>query len=241
VPIALEPPQPGMAPEELATAAEALRWFATEDAALSGCVRLAAGHGSRAWQLAWNITAFHMRRGWHADHETTQRTALDAARAAGDAGGEAHVLLSLALGCNRSGRYDAAEELFGQVLPFFEGAGDLGRQATIHQGLTWVAESRGRPAEMLEHSLRGQELFRRAGNEPGLAAAANDIGYCYAMLGDYEKAHTHCQQALDAIRNLGETTWEALTWDSLGLIARGQSPAVHRLLPQGRGHSPGGR
>jgi DNA-binding SARP family transcriptional activator len=217
-PIALEPPPPAVAAEQLATAAAALRWFVTEDAALTGCVRLAAGHGSRAWQLAWNMTAFHMRRGWHADHETTQRTALDAARAAGDAGGEAHVLLSLALGFNRSGLYGAAEELFGKVLPFFEEAGDLARQATIHQGLSWVAESRGWPAEMLEHSLRGQELFRRAGNEPGLAAAANDIGYCYAMLGDYEKAHTYCQQALDTIRDLGETTWEALTWDSLGLI-----------------------
>jgi hypothetical protein len=141
-PIALEPPPADVAAEDLATAADALRWFVTEDAALTGCVRLAAGHRSRAWQLAWNMTAFHMRRGWHADHETTQRTALDAARAAGDAGGEAHVLLSLALGFNRSGRHDAAEDLFGQVLPFFEEAGDLGRQATIHQGLAFS----GRPA-----------------------------------------------------------------------------------------------
>jgi tetratricopeptide (TPR) repeat protein len=38
------------------------------------------------------------------------------------------------------------------------------------------------------------------------------------LLGDYEQAYRHCQQALAAISELGDTTWEALTWDSLGLI-----------------------
>ncbi|HEV8220297.1 MAG TPA: tetratricopeptide repeat protein, partial [Streptosporangiaceae bacterium] len=109
-------------------------------------------------------------------------------------------------------------ELFAQILPFFEEADDIARQVTIHQGLSWVAESRGRPDEMLEHGMRCQELYRRAGNETLRTATANDIGYAYALLGDYEKAYTCCEQALAAIRELGQTTWEALTWDSLGLI-----------------------
>jgi len=179
------------------------------------------------------MTAFHMRRGLHADHEAVQRAALDAARASGDAAGEAHILVTLASGYIRSGRFDSAEEHFLQVLPYFEEASDFARQVTIHQGLNWVAFHRDRPADMLRHSLRNQELSRLAGSLVLQAGAANDIGYAYALLGDYEQAYKYCRQGLGVIRDLGESVWEASTWDSLGFIGhkRGnlrQSMACYR-------------
>ena len=48
--------------------------------------------------------------------------------------------------------------------------------------------------------------------------ALNDIGFCHAQLGNYQQAIAHCEQALAAIRELGERNWEAATWDSLGYI-----------------------
>jgi tetratricopeptide (TPR) repeat protein len=46
----------------------------------------------------------------------------------------------------------------------------------------------------------------------------NDIGYTYAMLGNYQQARTYCQQALAAIRELGARNWEHAVLDSLGYI-----------------------
>ncbi len=46
----------------------------------------------------------------------------------------------------------------------------------------------------------------------------NDIGFCHAQLGNYQEAIAYCEQALAAIRELGERNWEAATWDSLGYI-----------------------
>jgi tetratricopeptide (TPR) repeat protein len=71
---------------------------------------------------------------------------------------------------------------------------------------------------MLSHSLRALDLYSAAGHRKERAKILNDIGYSHALLGNYQQAMTCCEQALAAIRELGERDWEAATWDSLGYI-----------------------
>ena len=218
--ISLAPPRPGVIADAPATAEDALRWFTAEHTALLAAVQLAAAQGFHvcAWQLAWTLTAFHLRRGLWADQALACHAGLCAARQIGDKTGEAHALLGLAVGLARSGRFDAADPYFQQALQHFEEVGDYARQALIEENRIWLAERQQRPADMLTHSLRALELYRAAGHRVGQATAANDIGWSHALLGSYQQAITYCQRGLAASQELGERNGQASSWDSLGFV-----------------------
>ena len=108
----LPAPQPGTTVSEPATAEAAMAWFTAEHPGLLAAIRVAgpAGHGRHAWQLAWTLSTFFLRKGSWTDHALAQQAGRDAAAQLGDASGEAHALHGLALGYARSGR-------FGRRLP----------------------------------------------------------------------------------------------------------------------------
>jgi DNA-binding SARP family transcriptional activator/tetratricopeptide (TPR) repeat protein len=219
-PIALTPPQPGVIVGQPATAADAMCWFTTDHVTLVAAVRLAAetGFDTHAWQLAWTLNAFLLRRGLWTDQAMAQRAGLDAARRIGDTAGEAHARHGLALGYARSGCFRDAYPYFRQALRQFGKIGDYSSQAIIHSSLAWLAERRQRPADMLSHSVRALDLYRAADHQAECAKMLNDIGYSHALLGNYQQAITYCERALAATRELAERDGEAATWDSLGYI-----------------------
>src|SRR5204863_263706 len=57
-----------------------------------------------------------------------------------------------------------------------------------------------------------------AGHRVGQVIILNDIGYSYAMLGDYHRALLYCERALAGVQELGEPGSEEPVWDSLGYI-----------------------
>ena len=109
-------PRPGTVLAGPATAEEALCWFTAERATLLAVAPLAAraGFTTHAWQLAWALSTFLLRRGLWSDQAMACDAGLDAARQVGDTAGEAHTLLLLALGYARSGRSDEAAPVFRQ-------------------------------------------------------------------------------------------------------------------------------
>jgi DNA-binding SARP family transcriptional activator/Tfp pilus assembly protein PilF len=219
-PIVPVQPGAGVVLGEAAIAEDALSWFTAEHSVLVAAVRLAAqaGLAKHAWQLAWSLTTFLLRRGrWH-DQSLVQNIGLSAARHAGDLTGQAHALHALGLGYARSGRFGEARPYFRRALQRFEKLGEHISQARIHSSLTWVAERQKRPAEALSHALRALELYRTSGHRAMEPSALNDVGYCHGLLGNYQQAMTYCQQALAANQELGERSGESATWDSLGYI-----------------------
>ena len=177
-----------------------------------------AGFATHAWQLAWSLTTFLLRRGrWH-DQALVQHAALSAARRANDLAGQAHALHGVALGYARSGRFGKAHPYFRHALRRFEKLGDQASQARIHSSLTWLAERQEQPAEALSHALRALELYRAIGHQEMEPTALNDVGYCHSLLGNYQQAMVYCQQGLAANQELGERSGESATWDSLGYI-----------------------
>jgi DNA-binding SARP family transcriptional activator/tetratricopeptide (TPR) repeat protein len=217
-PVTLGPPPPEVMTGPPVTADEAVSWFATEQATLLAAIQLAgeAGLSTHAWQLAWALSTFLLRRGlWHEQVAACQ-AALAAARRAGDTVGEANALHRLAVGYAKSGRVAASAPLFRDALLLFEISGDHASQAIIHRHLSWIANRDQRPEDMLSHSLQCLELFRLAGHRPGEAIALQDVGHSHALLGNYDEAIAHCERALAVMREIGEARWEGAVWDSLG-------------------------
>ena len=219
-PLTLVPARPGVIVSEPATVPDAMAWFTAEHATLLAAVYLAAEArgGSHAWQLAWTLSTFFLRRGSWTDNALAQHAALGAARRLGDVAGQAHAGHGLALGYARSGHFQDAYPQLQHALRLFDAIGDQIGQARILNSLTWLSVRAERPADALSHAMRALGLYRAAGHRPGQVMALNDIGYCHAQLGNYQQAIGYCQQALAAIRELGERNWEAATWDSLGYI-----------------------
>ena len=230
-PISVGTPSRGTITVEVATSAAALDWFTSEQAALPAAVRLAAraGLGSCAWQLAWILSAYLLRRGCWDDQAAVCRAALDAARGAGDLAGQAHMLHRLAAGCAKSGRTAESYPLYQDALRLFEVIGDHASQASIHGSLGWLAQRKQRPERSLSHSLQSLELYRRAGHRAGQAMALKDVGFSHAMLGDHEQAISYNENALAAMREMGERRWEGAIWDSLG-YAHHQGGDYHQAI-----------
>jgi DNA-binding SARP family transcriptional activator/tetratricopeptide (TPR) repeat protein len=220
-PLTLARPRPGAIVTGAGTAEDALGWFAAEHATLLAAIRAGAGAGfaTHAWQLASVLTPFLLRRGLWEEQTTACRTGLEAARRSGDIAGQAHSGYRLASGYARSGRERQAAPLLHQALRQFERIGDHATQAAVHLSLSWLAVRQQRPHEGLSHSMRAHELYRAAGHETGQARTLNNIGYSYALLGNYAEALTYCERSLAGIRALGERSWDDFaTWDSLGYI-----------------------
>ena len=217
-PISVGAPGPGTVIVELAASDDALDWFTSEQATLLAAVQLAAhaGLSSHAWQLAWILSTFLLRRGYWDDQATACQTALATARSARDLAGQAHMLHRLAAGCAKSGRVEASHPLFAEALRLFEVTGNQASQAVIHGILGWMAQREERPAASLSHSLRSLDLYRAAGHQAGQAMALKDVGFAHAMLGNHDQAIRYCESALAAMRDVGEQRWEGAIWDSLG-------------------------
>ncbi len=218
-PITLAPPRPGVVAGAPATGEEALAWFAEQHGTLMAAVQLAADtrFPAHAWQLAWCMTTYLLRRGlWH-DQALVCNAGLAAARRSCDTAGEATALHGLASGYARAGHLREAAPLFLEALRRFDAIGDYASQASIHNSLTMMAERQFRPADMLSHALQALEKYRAADHRAGQAWVLNNIGYSHALLGN-QQALSYCQRALLGIRVLGERCWEAATWHSLGYI-----------------------
>jgi hypothetical protein len=144
-PLPIGPLRSGVIAAAPATTEEAMGWFAAEQATLLAAVEFAARSGlsTHAWQLAWTLSAFLMRRGLWRDQASACLAALDAARQAGDMEAEAHCLQRLAMGYAKSGRTSLAESLFEDALPLLEALDDKYCQAMICRTRWWIASRRG--------------------------------------------------------------------------------------------------
>jgi tetratricopeptide (TPR) repeat protein len=213
-PITLSPPQPQVRPEELAGRQEALEWFQAERQVLLAVISQAASSGfsTHAWQLPWAAAAFFAGQGYWQELETTQQSALAAARHLGDLAGQtqAHHHLGKAQGfrgafAEADAHLSAALELSGQL-----GSGIL--QARVHLGLAWIVGLHSRDRDGLSHSEQALCLFRAAGYRAGEADALNAAGWAHAQLGGYLEALEYCGHALALHRELRDRPGEAVTW-----------------------------
>jgi tetratricopeptide (TPR) repeat protein len=217
-PVMLDPPHPGVTPENLTDQAHAMAWFNTEHPVLVAAVDRAAGFDTHTWQLAWALTTFLDRRGYWQDWVKTQRAGLAAATRLIDRPGQAHTHRGLAHAYVHVGRLDDAHRHLRHALELFRDLGDPTGQAHTHISIGQVLAQLRRHPEALDHTGRALALFQTAHQGTGQANALNNLGWYHAQLGNYQQALTCCQQALDLHQQLGNEYSQAATWDSLGYV-----------------------
>jgi DNA-binding SARP family transcriptional activator/tetratricopeptide (TPR) repeat protein len=219
-PVTLVPPARGTRPESLASAEAARAWFRAEHQTLLAAVRLAAetGFGDHAWQIPWALVTFLDRQGHWPDWESTQQTALAAARSRHDLIGQAQSHRQLGRLLIHRGPYAEAEAHLAQALELFRAAGDQVGHARVRLDIAQALERQGRHRAAITHSLEALNRFRAAGHRVGQSRALNGIGWCYAQLGDPGQALPYCEQALALDRELGNLHAVSATLHSLGYV-----------------------
>jgi tetratricopeptide (TPR) repeat protein len=218
--LSLSAPQPGTAPEQPATHADALSWFGAEHQVLLAVTdaAAAAGRDRSAWQLSAALTDYLNREGhWH-DLADLGRTALAAAERTGDTEGQAHAHSSLGIACLRTGRYDAALSHLLRALEGFSAAGATAWQARCRLCVGTLFDMQGRHAEARAQAEQALSLYRGLGHQGGVAHALENLSWHLALLGAYPAAGDCCREALGLLRELGNTLGEACAWDTLGYV-----------------------
>jgi DNA-binding SARP family transcriptional activator/tetratricopeptide (TPR) repeat protein len=221
-PIALDPPQPGTAPEEFCGHAEAMAWFLAEQQVLLSAAEFAhaAGRTAHAWQLPWTLSVFLDFRGDWQQMATAHHTALAAACSAGDKGGQARAHVNLARACMRLGRTEDGFGHLEQALCLYREMKSPAGQGRTHLALALALDAECRYDEAFSHNKQALRLLSQAGDHAGRADALSSVGWSHAQRGDYAKALACCLQAIELQRECSNRYGEAHTLDSMGYAHR---------------------
>jgi tetratricopeptide (TPR) repeat protein len=217
----LDPPSAplqGVTPERFAGYRHAWAWFEAEYPVLLVLISTAYSTGfySHAWHLPWTLAEFLDRRGHRHEWAASQRTALAAARRAGDLGAQARAQRDLGYACAMLGLFDDADTHLTQALAICDQIGDQGGQGRVHYALARRFGLQGNLRRALDEAWQALRFYSAAGPPGGEGRAHNSVGWYYALLGDHRCALAHCEQAVSLLQTAGDLAGEADAWDSLG-------------------------
>ncbi len=218
-------PPPGLPPASappMAGSQQAAAWLESERPNLDAVVNYAALEAMpwHAITIATAMGGFLRARG-HWDQAARQyRTALSAARQAGDRPGQAGTLDELGLLQQLTGDYPAATASLAEAIELFGDLGDLPGQAYArnHLGLV-LANIADYPAAAACHR-QALALARDAGDQLAEAVSLTDLGMVQLLTGDYPAATASLQQALPLFRRVGSQFDEADALSVLGWVRR---------------------
>ncbi|MFC0547906.1 AfsR/SARP family transcriptional regulator [Kutzneria chonburiensis] len=217
-----DPPGPDTHPTPIPDAAAAMTWFDAEDLNLVAAQQLAVDHGwhGAVWQLAWEVSGYHLRRGRRHDRVAMWRAAADAAEQLGDPIVRLRVLRLLGRAYADVGRHEEAREQLELALAVAEQAHDLEQQAHTHVTLAIAGERHADYRWSLTHALQACQLFEQIDRPVWKADALNLAGWMSAKLGEYDATYDYCGESLTIYRDRGDTEAEATVLDSLALAYR---------------------
>ncbi|NBE94027.1 tetratricopeptide repeat protein [Nonomuraea sp. KC401] len=206
-------------------------WFEAEHEALAGAVDVAAelGLAESAWALAAAMVPCLDLRCHLGTWRRTHTSALAAARAAGDAYGEAAMLRGLAQVSLYQDRYEESAEGFTRSLQIFHDLGDSRAEATSLCGLGAVSQFRGRHARSLSHFRHALAIFLATGDRQGEAYTRQAIGRVCLKSGDLAQASESLDQAMRLAQELGDAHREGCVCVQMGHLHRAMSFHRHAL------------
>ncbi|WP_250032574.1 AfsR/SARP family transcriptional regulator [Paractinoplanes maris] len=166
------PPLPRDAAES-ADGTPAMEWFLTEHDVLRAIVEDAVrrGEASRAWPLVLSMQLFYHRYCWWSEWRDVAQLALDAATAAGDVEGRAHMDRSVAGALFFLGHYDEALRHLRSALDLFDQAGMDPERAHVLMNLSRVLLTTGAYAEAIRSHRTAILLLRKHGLRTAEASA----------------------------------------------------------------------
>ena len=207
---------------DLSTREQAAAWLEAERANLDAAVGHAAETGGprHATQIPAAISGFLVARGHRDQSEALQRTALAAARQAGDRLGEAIALDELCLLAWQAGEHAAAASAGAQAVALYQDIGDVPGQAYALTQLGMAYKQAGDYQGAAACHQRALALARSIGDRLAEADALNNLGRVQQLMGDYQTAARNQQQALALFRELGNQLGQAATLNDLGVLQK---------------------
>jgi tetratricopeptide (TPR) repeat protein len=221
---------PGRPPETAVPALRdrdaALAWLDTERDNLVGISALAArwGWAARASALGRTLYRYLDVGGHHDAALAIHEHAYDAARRAGDLGGQAHALTSRGALYVRLGRYACAAADYALALALHRTAGDRAGEAHVLLDLGSLAGRQGDYGSAAEHLHAAHGVYREIDDRVGAGSALTNLGLVHEYTGSYQAAAEHHERALALLRG---------TADRVGL-AHALANLAAALMRQGR-------
>jgi tetratricopeptide (TPR) repeat protein/transcriptional regulator with XRE-family HTH domain len=216
-------PPPRLPPAEvpdLSTLAQAGAWLEADRANLHAAADCAADRACfpHAFALPVAMSGFLSARGHWDQSAALHRTALAAARRAGDRLGEADTLGELGIVQRDTGDYPAATGSLARALALYGDAGDLPGQANVLNQLGFLHVLTGDYPAATASQQQALALARRAGDRFAEGAALNHLGLMQHLTGDYPAAAASQQRALALFRDLGNLFGLAYALNDLGVV-----------------------
>jgi tetratricopeptide (TPR) repeat protein/transcriptional regulator with XRE-family HTH domain len=210
---------PADAPD-LSALEQAAEWLETERPNLHAATDHAAATGRylHAVQIPAAISGFLLAHGHVDQHGALHRTALAAARQAGNMPGEAGALGELALRAWLTGDHPVAAASLTRALALYRDIGDLCGQAYALDHLGIVQRLTGDyPAAAASHQ-QAVALARSTSDRLAEAYALNNLGRVQQLSGDYPAATATQCQALALFREIGDRLGQATALNDLGTV-----------------------
>src|SRR5215470_13557051 len=226
-------PPPGRPPADapdLSALGRASAWLEAERPNLHAAADYAADHACfrHAFALPAAMSGFLAAHGHWDQAPTLIKTALGAARQAGDRRGEADTLGGLGLLQRETGDYPAASASLARALALYEEAGDVLGQAYALRDLGVLQMLTGDyPAAAASHQ-QALALARGASDRFAEAAILVEWGLVQQLTGDYPAAAASQRQALALFADLGDRLGQADALNGLGWVQQetGDYPAA---------------
>jgi tetratricopeptide (TPR) repeat protein len=219
-------PPPRQAPAQipdLPGLRQAAAWLEAERPNLYAAADYAAvtGQHLHAVQIPATIGAFLRGHGDWNQAAALHRTALAAARQAGDVPGQALAHQQLGTLAWLAGSFQDAAASLTQAITLYEEVGDQVGQAYALDHLGMVRQLTGDYAASLAVRQRALHLARASGNRLAEAVAVGHLGEIQEVTGDYPAAISNLTRALEMFRDLGHQAGEADALSELGVAQRG--------------------
>ena len=185
-------------PVSLPDGPAAAAWFDTEHANLLAAQQVAVAHGWHdiTWQLAWNLTTFHTRRGLRRDDLAVWQAGDAAAAHIADPVTRAQTHRRLGVAYVQVGRHAEGIGQLERALALAEEQRILSEQGFAHYQLSWAWVQSGDARQALLHATEAASDFQALDLPEWEASAHMQVGWCLAQLGDYETARLHSLEAL---------------------------------------------
>jgi tetratricopeptide (TPR) repeat protein len=206
-------------------------WLDVERPAIAAVTAYAAGHGWPRHAVNLSIVFYRYLVDFPCDALQVHTNAREAAHHAGDAAGEAYVLLGVAAARCEQGQHVAGAADARRALTLFRSTGDhLGQARALHS-LGNIALRQGEFTSAMTHMRRALTLFQRIGNQHGAANTLNSVGFIDIQLGRPAQAIPRLEGALHRYRDARHMAGEARVMTNLGNaeyeLGRYERAAIH--------------
>ncbi len=193
---------------------DAIAWYTAERPALAAFVGIAARRGwtSHAWKLAWLLRGLFTERHDREDWIATARTAVAAARDAGDLLGLQYSANNLGSAYLRTLQPEKALEALEEAREASQSSGGSAMTVAILSNLSGTYYVRNEFAKAEQYALEAVDLARDLGQRTFLPHALLNVSASRIGMRDYDRAAEAAVAAHEAFGLLGDRYHSALAY-----------------------------